>query len=50
MINPFGKENVEHMILKNKDLCMQILKKMDNGVNKLFQKFIIKMKIVIFIN
>lgn len=35
MINPFGKENVEH-ILKNKDLCMQILKKMDNGVNKLF--------------
>ena len=35
MINPFGKENVEH-ILSNHDLCLQILKKMDNGVNKLF--------------
>ena len=35
MINPFGKENVEH-ILNNKELCMNILKKMDNGVNKLF--------------
>ncbi len=35
MINPFGNENVEH-ILNNKELCMNILKKMDNGVNKLF--------------
>ena len=34
MINPFGKENVEH-ILNNPELCMNILKK-DNGVNKLF--------------
>ena len=35
MINPFGKENVEH-ILNNPELCMNILKKKDNGVNKLF--------------
>ena len=35
MINPFGKENIEH-ILNNKELCLDILNKTDNGVNKLF--------------
>ena len=48
MINPFGKENIEH-ILNDKELCLDILNKTDNGVNKLFLKYIIKMKIEIFI-
>lgn len=34
-INPFGKESYDH-IINDKDLCMEVLKAMDNGVNKLF--------------
>ena len=34
-INPFGKESYDH-IINDKELCMEVLKAMDNGVNKLF--------------
>lgn len=35
LINPFGKESYDH-IINDKELCMEVLKAMDNGVNKLF--------------
>lgn len=35
MVNPFGHENFEH-ILNDEKLCLDILNKTDNGVNKLF--------------